>query len=669
MMFRTISSVFLACLCLGPGAFGNGAEAPAAGGGAIPLADFFRNATFEEIKVSPGGTKVAALSTYKEHLNLYVIDVATKQPTQLTGFDDQDVRGVRWVGDNRLLFTTVEDGYGSGGFFAIDADGKNSCALGRSVRQQASTGAAVARMTDFLDFYGDSTEEILVVSNERRAEEPDAYVMKVRNGGKRIVAKNPGHVRGWLADGTGAVRLGYGEIGADWFLVYRDGATGAFKEILRNDFRKGELTPLAFTQDNKKIYVSSGVGRDTAAICLLDPATGKLEEPLFADPVYDASDVLIDRKTKRLLGYAIEREKVEVEWVDPEMRRLYRSLKAEFPGMELGMTSRSLDGRFVVLDVTSDRAQGTFYFFDSKNMTVEKLVERAAWLAPEKMSAMKPIEYTARDGMVIRGYLTLPAGLEPKNLPLIVNPHGGPWYRDSWGFNNEVQFLASRGYAVLQINFRGSIGYGRKFKEAGYGQWGLAMQDDITDGVKWAIAQGIANPDRVGIYGASYGGYAAMAGAAFTPDLYRCAVNYVGVTDIALLLKTIPKSWESTRAMVETMTGTIKDDRERLEKTSVTKNADRIRIPIFFAYGELDDRIDMRHATKLATQLRQNGVPVKWMTRADEGHGYRHWDNKIAFYTELEKFLGEYMTPYRKAEALIGESKVIEMPVGTPAKD
>ncbi len=664
-MPKTLSTFLLGGLCCAAALVAS-VPAAVAEDAPVPLTDFFRTAVFEEIKISPGGTKVAALSTYKEHLNLYVIDIATKKPVQLTGFDNQDVRNVRWVGENRLLFTTVDDGYGSGGLFAIDADGKNSCALGKSVRQQGAAGSNVFRDTDFLSFYGDSTEEILVVSNERRLEEPDVYVMKVRNGGKRIVAKNPGRVQEWLADGTGAVRLGKGGIGADWFLVYRDGERGEFREILRSDFRKGELTPLAFTEDNRKIYVSTDLDRDTAAIRLLDPATGKLEEPLFADPVYDASMVLTDRRTKKLLGYVIEREKVEVEWVDPELRRLYRSLKAEFPDRELDFTSRSLDGRFAVLDVSSDRDPGTFYFFDAQNMTLEKLVERSPWIDPAKMSAMTPVEYTARDGLVVRGYLTLPAGKEPKNLPLIVNPHGGPWARDSWGFNPEVQLLASRGYAVFQINFRGSIGYGRKFKEAGYGQWGLKMQDDITDGVKWAIAQGIADPARVGIYGASYGGYAAMAGAAFTPDLYRCAVNYVGVTDIALLLKTIPKTW--SRERVETMTGTLKEDRERLEQTSVVRNADRIRIPIFFAYGEVDDRIDMRHATKLATQLRHNGVKVTWMTRADEGHGYRHWDNKIAFYTELERFLAANMGPLQPDFGQIGESKVIEMPVTLPAK-
>jgi len=245
----------------------------------------------------------------------------------------------------------------------------------------------------------------------------------------------------------------------------------------------------------------------------------------------------------------------------------------------------------------------------------------------------------------------VPAGGETAKLPLIVNPHGGPWARDHWGFNPEVQFLASRGYAVLQMNFRGSTGYGRKLLESGYGQWGLAMQDDITDGVRWAIEQGIADPKRVAIYGASYGGYAAMAGLAFTPELYRCAVNYVGVTDIELLLRTIPQSWEPARDALETMTGNARIDRARLESTSPLKNADKIRAPVFFAYGERDDRVDMKHATRLASRLKANGVEVEFMSRPDEGHGYRRWKNKIAFYKALEAFLAKHLAPAKPSAA------------------
>jgi dipeptidyl aminopeptidase/acylaminoacyl peptidase len=629
-----------------------------------PLEDFFRPAAFSEIKLSPSGTKVAALSKWKEHDNLYVIDLKTKKPSQLTGLDTQDVVQVTWIGDDRLIFTCREDGYGTGGLFAIDADGKNSRALAPSVMQQASRGVRAARWTDFLDFYGDSTEEILVASNERRDVDPDVYRMSVRTGLKQMVARNPGDVQAWVADGKGVVRAGFGERGRETFVVYREDAKSPWREVYHLDVLKGSIEPLAFDQENRLLYVRSSVDRATAAICLFDPAKGEIVRELYADPVYDAGEVHLDPRDRSLLGYDLEAEKERYVWTDPAMAKIQALLDQELPQTLNRISNFSLDRVWAVILAKSDRAPGTYFLFNTRELTLEKLIEGKPWLKASQLGEMRPITYTAHDGLTIHGYLTIPPGVEPKDLPLIVNPHGGPWARDSWGYNDEVHFLASRGYAVLQVNFRGSVGYGRKFKEAGYGQWGLKMQDDITDGVKWAVSQGIADPNRVAIYGASYGGYAAMAGMAFTPELYRCGVNYVGVTDIALLLKTLPKTWESTRAQVELMTGNAKKDREQIEAASVTKHADQIRAPVFFAYGEQDDRIDMRHATKLATQLRHNGVPVTWMTRANEGHGYRHWDNKVAFYTELERFLAEYTKPVGQ----IGESKVIEMPAVLPEK-
>lgn len=641
------------------------AEAPT---GVIPLEDFFRPAAFSEIKISPSGTKVAALSKWKEHDNLYVIDLKTKKPIQLTGDDTMDVTGVHWVGDDRLIYTLRADGYGTGGLFAIDANGKNSRVLAPSVMEQRRRGTVAFRALGFLDFYGDSTDEILVVSNERRELDFDVYRMNVRTGIKQMVAMNPGDIRDWVADGNGVVRAGFGERGRETFVVYRDSPKAPWREVHRVDVLQGSLEPLAFDQEDKLLYVRSTVDRDTAAICLLDPANGAIVRELFSDPNYDADDVIQSRRDHALLGYAIDAEKERLVWADPARAKLQSLLDQELPETLNRFVSSSCDEIWHVVVAHSDRAPGTYYLFNAKELTLERLIDTRPWLKPAQLSAMQPIAYAARDGLTIHGYLTLPAGREPKNLPLVVNPHGGPWARDSWGFNDEVQFLASRGYAVLQLNFRGSIGYGRKFKEAGYGQWGLKMQDDITDGVKWAIAQGIADPDRVAIYGASYGGYAAMAGLTFTPELYRCGVNYVGVTDIGLLLKTIPKSWESTRAQVELMTGNAKQDRERIEAASVTKHADQIRVPVFFAYGEQDDRIDMRHATKLANQLRHNGVAVTWMSRANEGHGYYRWENKIDFYTALEKFLAENTGPKQPSSGQIGESKVVEMLATVPAK-
>ena len=634
--------------------------APARADDVIPLEDFFKDPSFDEILISPGGTRVAALSKWKEHLNLYVIDLKTKRPTQLTGVDTMDVTDVQWIGDNRLIFTGRDDGYDTGGLCAIDADGKNSRILGKSIKQQVNEGSYAPRQTDFLDRYGESTDDILVISNERREFDPNVYRMNVHTGAKRMVARNPGHIMHWIADGTGAVRAGFGEVGRDLFLIYREKADGGWREISRWDFQKGAIEPLAFDQSNQLLYVLSSLGRDTKSICLYDPATGRIVKELFANSVYDMDGVIISRVDHSLLGYSYEGEKPERVWTDPTMKKLQALVDQELPGIRNVFYSRSRDNTWVVIDAHSDRDPGTFYLLNARTLSMEKLVSRMESIKPAHMAEMKPIQYQARDGMTIHGYLTLPVGKDPHNLPLIVNPHGGPWVRDEWRFIPEVQFLASRGYAVLQMNFRGSTGYGGKLLTAGYGQWGLSMQDDITDGVRWVISQGIANPKRIAIYGASYGGYATMAGLAFTPELYRCGINYVGVTDIELLLKTIPEAWEATRAQLEAMTGNAKKDRERLRATSPLLNADKIRVPVFFAYGELDDRVDMKHATRLASKLKDNHVPIEWMVRSDEGHGYRHWKNKIEFYQTAERFLAENLAG--TTEVRMGDLKVLELP-------
>ncbi|ACB73995.1 S9 family peptidase [Opitutus terrae] len=626
----------------------------------IPIEHFVRDLTFDEIKVSPDGSKVAALSKWKEHLNLYVIDLKTKEPKMLTGLTTMSVGGVHWVGNNRLIFTGVKDGSLTGGLFAIDADGKNSRALNESAEQQGSRGSHVYRDVEIISRYGKSTDEILVASNERRLQEPDAYRMNVHTGKKRLVAMNPGKVRRWVADNAGAVRIGYGFYGGEHFLVARKGASGVFKEIKRWKFRDGRCEPLAFDQENRLVYVRSTLGRDTAAIALLDPETGEIVKELFHDDVYDAEDVVRHRSTGDLLGFAIEREKPGRVWAIDGMKKLQALTDEALPDTLNLFYSYSDDNRWIVVEAFSDRDPGTFYMLDTRELTLEKLVSRADWIKPEQMAAMKPVQFVTPDGLTIHGYLTLPPNSSGKNLPLIINPHGGPQARDEWRFWPEVQFLASRGYAVLRINFRGSIGYGRKFEQAGFGEWGRAMQDDITNAVKWAIAEGIADPKRVAIYGASYGGFATMAGLAFTPDLYCCGINYVGVTDMKLLLDTIPDGWEDSRAELNAMTGDPKKDLERMEAASPMRHVDNIRVPVFFAYGRLDERVDIDHGTEMAAKLRRKGIPVVWMEREDEGHGYRKNENQIAFYTEMEKFLATYLIPAGKVK--LGDLKTIEMP-------
>jgi dipeptidyl aminopeptidase/acylaminoacyl peptidase len=284
---------------------------------------------------------------------------------------------------------------------------------------------------------------------------------------------------------------------------------------------------LYFDFDDKTLLVASNIGRDRTSIVKYDPIKKKEISTMFEHPEVDVSNVLRSRKRKVITGVAYETDRSHYQFFDKQREELQKKLDKRFPGYEVALSGQNRNEDKLLITVSSDRSYGSYYFYDLTTGSFTKLADISPWLKEDDLAEMKPIKYIARDGKVINGYLTLPKGVPAKNLPVVINPHGGPWARDEWGFNPEVQFLANRGYAVLQMNFRGSVGYGRKFWESSFKQWGKTMQDDITDGVNWMISQGFADPKRIAIYGASYGGYATLAGITFTPDLYVCAVDYV----------------------------------------------------------------------------------------------------------------------------------------------
>jgi len=313
----------------------------------------------------------------------------------------------------------------------------------------------------------------------------------------------------------------------------------------------------------------------------------------------------------------------------------------------VNLLSWSLDRSKFIIYSYSDKSPGSFYLLDAKSRKVEWLADVAPWIHPKEMAAMKPVRYAARDGLEIPAYLTLPRESSGKSLPMVVVVHGGPWVSgDRWGYDPEVQFLASRGYAVLQPNFRGTTRYGWKHYSASFRQWGLAMQDDIEDGVRWAIGQGIADPKRVAIYGASYGGYATLMGLAKTPELYRCGIDYVGVTDIPLMLTATwsdfaYSDWITYSAPL--IMGDADKDAEQLRKTSPVNLASRIKVPVLMAYGAADVRVPIEHGTRMKAALDRAGVKYEWMVMEGEGHGFQDLENQKAFYGAMEKFLAAHM--------------------------
>ena len=458
------------------------------------------------------------------------------------------------------------------------------------------------------------------------------------------MAKNPGDIVGWATDHAGRVRVAMRTEGLNSIVLYRADERSEFKPIITTDY-KTEVDVAAFTADNRQLYAISNRGRDKKALVIIDPRKPDAEQPVFVHPDVDLGGVTWSRLRKKITDVNYVTAKVERKFYDADTERLYQRIAVKVPGMEINLQSATkAEDKFIVA-ASNDRTPGTRFIYDARADTLSVLAEINPKIAATDMSPMKPVSYKSRDGLTINGYLTLPVGREPKDLPCIVNPHGGPWARDIWGYNPEVQFLANRGYCVLQMNFRGSTGYGRKFWEASFGQWGLSMQDDITDGVQWLVAQGIADRTRVGIYGASYGGYATLAGVAFTPELYAAAVNYVGVSNLFTFMNTIPPYWRPILPKFHDMVGHPEKDKERMTRTSPALHADKIKTPLMVVQGARDPRVNKAESDQMVEALKKRGVDVPYIVKDNEGHGFRNEENQYEFYGAMEGFLAKHLKP------------------------
>ena len=390
------------------------------------------------------------------------------------------------------------------------------------------------------------------------------------------------------------------------------------------------------------MFAASNINRDKSAIVRLDPATAKEESLIFEHPEVDVAGLDWSRKRKVYTEVQFVTWKRERKFFDAEMQAIYADLERQLPGYEIDLQSSNKNETLFVVAAWNDRTQGVRYLYDAAAKALTKLAEIAPWLDENELAEMRPITYQARDGLTIHGYLTLPRG-GGKNLPLIVNAHGGPWARDAWGYDPEVQFLVNRGYAVLQVNFRGSTGYGRKFWEASFKEWGRTMQDDVTDGVKYAVAQGIADPKRIAIYGGSYGGYCTLAGLAFTPELYACGVDYVGVSNLFTFLKTIPPYWKPMLDMLYEMVGNPETDKDLLAAASPALHADNIRAPLLIAQGAQDPRVNIEESNQMVAALKKHHIDVEYLVKDNEGHGFHNEENRFEFYEAMERFLEKHL--------------------------
>lgn len=611
---------------------------------AYPVRDFFANPEKAYFRLSPDGKTLGFMQPVSvdgapRRLNVFVQPLQGSQPVgeprRLTAETARDISIYSWKGGNRILY--VKDFGGDENYHLVSVD------VATGTVTDLTPGDKVR--AELLDELPDDPHHILVTHNRRNPEVFDVFRIDLRTGRETMVAQNPGDIVGWATDHAGRVRVALRSDGLKSEVLYRATENDSFKTLISTDY-KTEVSVAAFTADNRRLYAISNRGRDRKALVLIDPAQPDAERVVFEHPEVDLGGATWSRRHKKITEVSYVTDRLRRHFFDAATERVYRRAGARTPGLtEIFLQSATRAEDKFIVGAASDRTPGGRYIYDAKADTLTLLAEINPKIPAADMAPMQPVKYTSRDGLTIHGYLTLPVGREPKALPCIVNPHGGPWARDVWGYNPEVQFLANRGYCVLQMNFRGSTGYGRTFWEASFGQWGLKMQDDVTDGVQWLVKQGIADPARVGIYGASYGGYATLAGVAFTPDLYAAAVNYVGVSNLFTFMNTIPPYWRTELTKLQDMVGHPERDKERLTRTSPALNADRIKTPLMVVQGARDPRVNKAESDQMVAALKARGVDVPYMVKDNEGHGFRNEENQYEFYGAMEQFLGKHLKP------------------------
>lgn len=634
--------------------------AQAAGASPVPLEDFFRHSRFSSVRLSPSGRYLGAIAPVNGRLNLAIVDLETRASQAITSLSDKDIRSFWWVNDNRLVFTLIDLQRAMGeqvgaGLFAVDRDGTNGRELS-PVSPFSGGGTAITfRYAQFLrtiDAAGSGgTDEILVLANDREFESPDVYRMDTRTGRKTLLTfDRPANVTGWTLDRTNVPRAAVvDERESKYSVWFRDDDKAAWRKLGTYDALANEadsFAPVAFDRDGSLI-VSARAGQDRAALFFYDTKANKLAEQIVAHPMYDVDGQLrFDHRTQELVGVWVQADKPDAAWFSTEWAGWQKAMDQALPGRVNVLDGAPRGGRMLVTSY-SDRDPASFYLFDTRQGKLEKVAAARPWTDPSRMASSRFLRYQARDGMSIPAYLTLPPGVEAKGLPLVVLVHGGPWVRgQAWGFDPEAQFLASRGYAVLQPDFRGSLGYGWRHYRSAWKQWGQSMQDDLNDGAEHLVREGIVDRSRMCIAGGSYGGYAVMAGLARDPEFWRCGVNWVGVTDLDLLQTATWSDMASLKdldQLLGTLIGSRTEDRAQLDRTSPVRNAQRIKRPVMMVYGGLDLRVPIQHGDRMRDALQSAGATFEYIVYKDEGHGFMLERNRFDFYRRMERFLAQHM--------------------------
>jgi dipeptidyl aminopeptidase/acylaminoacyl peptidase len=561
-------------------------------------------------------------------MNLHVSTLDSGRVTRVSAACSCDIGVYAWAGDDHLVY--LEDAGGDEHFVVM-------CARAEGSAPWALTPSAGVR-AELLETALPSGPAILLTMNQRDPEVFDVYRCDVRTGRLELVAENPGSVSTWIADHRGRLRAAVTTDGLTSRLLFRETEADDLRVVQEVSF-KDTLLPLLFTFDDEHLYVASDLGRDRQAIVVYDPRAGEERRLVYEHPEVDVEGLLYSRRERRLTGVRFVTDRPEYAFFDGERARRQRDLERQLPGCVVSIEATSDDESRAVVSAQDGVTPGAVYLYDAGSGHIEELATLAPWLDTAQMAETTPMSFEARDGLAIHGYVTLPCGREARGLPLVVNPHGGPWSRDGFGYRPDVQLFANRGYAVLRVNFRGSTGYGKAFCRAGFKEWGRRMQDDLTDGVRHLIEHGIADPRRVVIYGESYGGYAALAGLAFTPDLYAAGVAVAGIADVLAWMESFPPYWRPFLETMHEMVGHPDRDRAALAAASPYFHTGAIRAPVLIAHGANDPRVPRDQSDRMVAALRQRGATVEHFVAEGEGHDFGSEESASALYRAVDRFL------------------------------
>ncbi len=608
---------------------------------------FFGDPEISSAQISPDGKYISFLKKYRGKMNIWVkgVDELFEDADPISADTVRNVRDYGWSQDAKYVIY-IQDKGGDENYhlYVIDPGGEIDKSTGVPPAHNLTDIDGVRAM--FYSFPEDTPDIIYMGLNDRDERYHDLYRLYLSTGERKLIFENTEGYGGYTFDLDGNFRLlqkTTDDGGTEYFRV--DGDT--IVSIIRST-NEENVGVIRFHKDGKRVYLNTNIGEDVdlSRLTLFNVETGE-EKLVEADPKkeVDFGGTIFSDKDEKLVATYYVGDRMRIRFHDKRFEKAYKKLKKQLKDGDLYMGSGTKDDRYWIVAVTSDVDPGARYLYDMETDELEFLYRPRPKLPIEHLAEMKPVKYKSRDGLTIHGYLTVPKGVKAKDLPVVIHPHGGPWARDMWGYDSYVQYLANRGYAVFQPNFRASTGYGKAFFNAGKKQWGFTMQDDLTDGVKHLIDKGIADPEKVAIFGGSYGGYATLAGLAFTPDVYACGISYVGVSNMLTFLNSIPAYWETARKFLNEQVGDPEnpEDMERLKKQSPLFAADKITAPLLVVQGANDPRVVKAESDQIVVAMRDLGRDVEYMVAPDEGHGFLNEGNRVAMTVAMERFFSKHL--------------------------